>query len=509
MENNSNNLYSAPTDKSLLAAIDLGSNSFRLEIGRLDSGHIQRVEYLKEAVRQGGDLDEDRNLTSESIERGIRCLARFGERLQGFEPKHVRAVATQTLREANNRELFLRLAKKALGFDVEVISGAEEARLIYQGVSRFLPQSDERRMVLDIGGRSTEFILGQGFKSIHTASLHVGSVAWSLKHFGRGEFTENAFARAEIAAESIFDTLGVNFSHRHWDIAYGASGTVGAIADVLTQYGRPVDTITKEGLYWLREELLRAKHVDRLRLLGLKEERKAVIAGGLSITLGVFDFLKIETLNVAKGALRHGLLYDMLTLENEMVDLRNASVQRLARKFDVNETQAKTVAEVAGKLYEKITEPIYFATGERESHARKLYWASLLHEIGGMVSPIDAHLHGAYILDHAQPPGFAQSELHCLSLLILGHKGKLKRLEADFSNRMFVMQLACLRLAVILCHARLMPNLRGIQISAAYNTIKLTLPKTWPEKYPQSYYLLDEELLAWQKTNWLMEVTVA
>lgn len=505
MENNKQN---TPVEKSLLAAIDLGSNSFRLEIGRLDSGHIERIEYLKEAVRQGGDLDEDRNLTPESIERGLRCLARFAERLQGFEATHVRAVATQTLREANNRDVFIKLAKKALGFDVEVISGVEEARLIYQGVSRFLPQSNDRRLVIDIGGRSTELILGQGFTSNHTASLHVGSVAWSLKHFGHGEFTENAFTRAEIAAESIFDTLGVNFSHKHWDVAYGASGTVGAIADVLVQYGRPVDTVTKEGLYWLREELLRAKSVDKLRLLGLKEERKAVIAGGLSIMLGVFDFLNIETLNVAKGALRHGLLYDMLARDNEMIDLRNASVQRLARKFDVDEAHGTTVAEVSCKLFDKITEDIQFANGERESHARKLRWASMLHEIGSIVSPIDAHLHGAYILEHAEPPGFAQSELHCLSLLILGHKGKLKRLEADFSDRIFVMQLACLRLALILCHARQMPNLRGIHLQYLGNKITLSLPKSWPEKYPQSYYLLDEEVLVWQKTNWLFMLNI-
>ena len=495
-----------PAEKSLLAAIDLGSNSFRLEIGQLDSGHIQRVEYLKEPVRQGGDLDEDRNLTAEAMERGIRCLARFGERIQGFDPAHVRAVATQTLREANNRDVFIKMAKKALGFDVEVISGVEEARLIYQGVSRFLPQSNDRRLVIDIGGRSTEFILGQGFKSQHTASLHVGSVAWSLKHFATGDLTENAFTRAEIAAESIFDTLGVNFSHKYWDIAYGASGTVGAIADVLVQYGRPVDTITKEGLLWLREELLRARHTDKLRLLGLKEDRKAVIAGGLSIMLGVFDFLKIETLNVAKGALRHGLLYDMLARNNEMIDLRNASVQRLARKFNVDENHAKIVADVATKLFEKISEDIQFAPGEQEVHARKLHWSGLLHEIGCVVSPIDAHLHGAYILDHAEPAGFSQSELHRLSLLILGYRGKLKRLEADFSDRIFVMQLICLRLAIILCHARQSPNLRGFQLHSQNNSIQLTLPKTWREKYPQSYYLLDEETLAWQKTNWLFEL---
>ena len=503
MDNQTNN---APSNKALLAAIDLGSNSFRLEIGRLDSGQIERIEYLKEAVRQGGDLDENRNLTPEAIERGIRCLARFGERLQGFDATHVRAVATQTLREANNRDVFLKLAKKALGFDVEVISGVEEARLIYQGVSRFLPQSDEKRLVIDIGGRSTEFILGQGFDSHHTASLHVGSVAWSLKHFGNGDFTENAFTRAEIAAESIFDTLGVSFNRKQWDIAYGASGTVGAVADVLVQYGRPADTITQEGLYWLRDELLRTRHVDKLRLLGLKEDRKPVIAGGLTILLGIFDFLKIDTLHVAKGALRHGLLYDMLAREDEMLDLRNASVKRLARKFDVDESHASTVADVAEKLFEKICQDINFAPGEYQTNARKLRWATQLHEIGSMISPVDAHLHGAYILENTEPLGFSQSELHRLSILILGHRGKLKRLEADFSDRMFVKQLICIRLAVILCHARKQPNLRGLQLSCNNNTIVLTAPKTWTEKFPQSYYLLDEETLAWQKTIWQFNI---
>jgi exopolyphosphatase/guanosine-5'-triphosphate,3'-diphosphate pyrophosphatase len=504
-----NNNIATPADKALLAAIDLGSNSFRLEIGRLDGGQIQRVEYIKEPVRQGGDLDENRNLTPQAIERGLRCLARFAERLEGFDTSHVRAVATQTLREANNREVFLKLAKKTLGFDVEVISGVEEARLIYQGVNRFLPQSDEKRLVIDIGGRSTEFILGQGFVSHHTASLHVGSVAWSMKHFPEGDFTEKAFARAEIAAESIFETLGANYSNKHWDVAYGASGTIGAVADVLVQYGRPADVVTKEGLYWLREELLRARSTEKLRLNGLREDRKPVIGGGLSVLIAVFEFLQIETLNVAKGALRHGLLYDMLTREDDMLDLRNASLRRLAKKFDVDQNHANTVADVAVKLFEKVTEDINFASGEQQIHARKLRWAAQLHEIGSMISPVDTNMHGAYILEHTEPQGFAQSELHCLSLLILGHRGKIKRLDADLSNRVFVMQLLCLRLAVILCHARKKPNLRGIQILLNANTVTLTLPANWPQKFPQSYYLLDEETLVWQKANWYLQLLTA
>ncbi|HOY70430.1 MAG TPA: Ppx/GppA phosphatase family protein [Methylotenera sp.] len=509
MDNVQNNTNNPLVDKTLLAAIDLGSNSFRLEIGRLDGGHIERVEYLKEAVRQGGGLDENRNLTADSIERGVRCLARFGERLKGFDAQHVRAVATQTLREANNREAFIKLAKKALGFDVEVISGVEEARLIYQGVSRFLPQSDEKRLVMDIGGRSTEFILGQGFVAQHTASLHVGSVAWSLKHFASGDYTEKAFTRAEIAAESIFETLGEHFSRNQWEVAYGASGTVGAVADVLSQYGRPPELIKQQDLHWLRDELLRAKHVDKLRLLGLKEDRKPVIAGGLSILIAIFQYFNIASLHVATGALRHGLLYDMLANAHEMVDLRNNSVQRLVRKFDVDAAHASNVASVAEKLFKQASTDIHFAPNEQQIHADKLRWAGQLHEIGRMISPVDAHLHGAYILDHTEPAGFSQKELHCLSLLILGHKGKLKRLETDFSDRIFVMQLICLRIAVILCHARTTPNMRAIQLQFSNQTFKLILPQTWGEKYPQSLYLLEEEAIAWQKNNWRFELKIS
>jgi exopolyphosphatase / guanosine-5'-triphosphate,3'-diphosphate pyrophosphatase len=495
-----------PNQQPILAAIDLGSNSFRLEIGRLESGQIERIEYIKEAVRQGGDLDEERNLTEESIERGLKCLARFGERIKGFDKANVRAVATQTLREANNRDVFTKAAKKALGFDVEVISGVEEARLIYQGVSRFLPQSNDRRIVIDVGGRSTELILGLGFNAVHTASLHVGSVAWSLKHFANGEFTERAFERAEIAAESIFETLGNQFNPKNWDIAYGASGTVGAVADVLAQYDRPADTISREGLLWLREELIKHKTSEKLKLNGLREDRKAVIGGGLSILLAIFDFLHLDTMHVAKGALRHGLLYDMLARENTMVDLRNQSVNRLAKKFIIDELHAETVADVAVKLFDKVTANTEFDAQSRVMYRRKLHWAGLLHEIGCIVSPIDSHLHGAYILDHTEPQGFSQSELHCLSMLILGHKGKLKKLEVDFSDHAFVMQLLCLRLAVLFCHARKMPNLRGIQLNTDRQTISLTLPKNWSKKFPQSYYLLDEEMAIWQKIDWSLSL---
>lgn len=495
-------------DQSLFAAIDIGSNSFRLEIGRLDHGHIQRIEYIKEAVRQGAGLDEDGNLDEAAIERGVKCLARFGERLQGFNKSQVRAVATQTLREANNSDHFLQLAKQALGFEVQVISGPEEARLIYQGVSRFLPQSDDRRVVVDIGGRSTEFVIGQGFQAKQTASLHVGSVAWSIKHFSDNSFTEKTFKRAQIAAVSILETLGSTFSSKHWDVAYGASGTVGAIADILVNYGRPPDTITLEGLEWLKKELIKAKTPEKIRLDGLKEERKAVIGGGLSIMLAVFEFLGIETLSAAKGALRHGLQYDMLARDNDMIDLRKASVLGLVTKFKADQEQAENVATIARAIFQQLTAKSSFDSEDIKTHEQHLGWASLLHEIGGAVSPINAHKHGSYIIDHTEPPGFSQNELHRLSLLVLGYRSKLKKLPIDFDDTLFVTQIAALRLAVILCHARILPNMLGIKAKLQKEKIQLTLTKSWTEQYPQSYYLLEEESSIWQKTDWSLSIAV-
>jgi len=222
---------------TLLAAIDLGSNSFRLEIGRLSLGQIHRVEYLKETVRQGNGLDSERLLSDEAMQRGWDCLARFAERLSGFKKQQVRAVATQTLREARNREDFLSRAKQILGFPIEVISGREEARLIYQGVAHLLPQTEDRRLVIDVGGRSTELIVGQGLEASVTESYRVGSVAWSMKYFRHGQLDESAFDRAEIAAKAILDEALSRCPRNAWDVAYGSSGTVGAVGDILSVAG--------------------------------------------------------------------------------------------------------------------------------------------------------------------------------------------------------------------------------------------------------------------------------
>jgi exopolyphosphatase / guanosine-5'-triphosphate,3'-diphosphate pyrophosphatase len=487
-------------DGSLIAAVDLGSNSFRLEIGRLDFGQIRRVEYLKETVRQGNGLDEARNLTAEAMDRGWACLARFAERLAGFSAAQVRAVATQTLREARNREVFLDRARTILGFPIDVISGREEARLIYQGVAHLLPQSSERRLVVDIGGRSTELTLGQQYRAEVMESYRVGSVAWSMKYFPEGQFTEAAFARAAVAAQAVLDEALSAYAPGSWDVAYGSAGTIGAVADVLAAAGMGHGELNRSGLLWLESQLLQARSADRVRLAGLKDDRRPVIGGGLSVLRAVFDLLGIETMQTAQGGLRHGVLYDMLDREHADTDVRASTVTRLASKFEADAAQGQRVGRVACALFAQL------GAGRRghehETHGRELAWAAQLHEIGTLISHSDAHKHGAYILDNADAPGFAHSEQHRLGLLVLGHRGKLRKLEADFSDAVFMQQLACLRLAVILCHARRDPQLRGLVLSASGNVIALTLPSQWAQAYPQSAHLLREEVVAWQKTPW-------
>ena len=486
-------------DGTLLAAVDLGSNSFRLEIGRYEHAHIRRVEYLKETVRQGNGLDEARNLTADAIERGCACLARFAERLAGFGKAQVRAVATQTVREARNRDVFLRRAEQALGFPIEVISGREEARLIYQGVARLLPQSDEPRLVVDIGGRSTELILGRRFEANRMESYRVGSVSWSTRYFPDGQFREGAFERAEIAAQAFLDEALTAYRRERWDVAYGSSGTIGAVSDVLTAAGAAPGLISRDGLDWMQRRLVDGRSAERLRLDGLKDDRRAVIGGGLSVLRAVFRLLDIEEMVAAAGALRHGVLYEMLEREHGDTDMRSATVQRLAAKFEADPAQGDRVGRVACRLLRQLHEGDAQVLAASE---RTVLWAARLLEIGNVISHSDAHKHGAYILDNADASGFSQSELHRLGLLVLGHRGKLRKLAVDFDDSVFIHELLSLRLAVILCHARRDPDLKGLQLHGAGHEVHLGLRRGWSIAYPQSAHLLREECVAWDKTAW-------
>lgn len=495
------------------AAVDLGSNSYRVEIGRVEHGEFLRTDYLKETVRQGAGLDAQRNLTAQAMQKGWECLARFGERLAGFQPGEVRAVATQTLREARNRDVFLSRASEILGFRIHVISGREEARLIYQGVAHMLERSQERRLVLDIGGRSTEMILGQGLASTTMESFNVGSITWSTRYFPDGQFSKKSFEIAEIAAKAVLDEAWDAYNPQHWDKAYGSAGTVGAISDALVAAGWPAGRITQEGLDWLLDTLVAAQSADRLKLAGMREDRKAIIGGGLSVMRAIFNLLGIQSMEQATGGLRHGLICDLLGTTQAEEDLRASSVRRLTQKFATDTKHGVRVGAVATHLFQQLA-PQHKAGEPADQHDSKhllnqLNWAAQLHEIGNHISHTDPHKHGAYILENADIAGFSWSELHALSQLVLGHRGKLRKLEPQLAQEPFALQLLCLRLAVLLCHARRDPELSGLQVSRSgtrANQILLNCAKGWAQAYPQSAYLLREEVLAWQKTPWMLEL---
>ena len=483
-----------------LAGIDMGSNSFRLEIGQLIKGRYRRVDYLKETVRLGAGLDADGLLTEEATQRGLACLARFANRLDGFAPQQVRAVATQTLREARNRDAFLARAQLALGLPIEVISGREEARLIYAGVARLQPSSVPR-LVVDIGGRSTEMILGKERKPLRAESFSVGSVSLSMKYFSDGRFTESAFHQAQIAAGAELEEGLEPFAPAHWQEALGSSGTVGAVSQLLAASGITDGAVTPEGLRWLIEKCLRAQRVDQLDLPGLKEDRRAVIAGGIAILYTLTTQFGIGALMPARGALRQGVIFDLderlqaTALHQDGHDVRDASVRELQRRFIVDINQAKRVSAIAERLYGNV-QPDASAEARRE-----LLWACALHEIGMMVSHHDHHRHSAYLLGHVDAAGFSQSQLKRLGELVLGQRGGLRKIETSLAQLDFAWQVLCLRLAIIKCHARGEVELSALGLQRHGTQAVLSFSREWEQANPRKLHQIREEVDAWSRSG--------
>ena len=489
-----------------LAAIDMGSNSFRLEIAQLKQGRYRRVDYLKETVRLGAGLDAQGLLTEESAARGLACLARFAERLEGFAAPQVRAVATQTLREARNRDAFLRRAEPVLGHTIEVISGREEARLIFAGVARLQP-SALPRLVIDIGGRSTEMILGQARQPKRAESFRVGSVSLSMNYFPDGRYTDTAFRAAQVAAGAELEEALQPFAAIHWREALGSSGTVGAVSQLLSANGISDGTITPAGLRWLMEQCLRAGHVDRLALAGLKEERRAVIAGGLSILYTLATHFGIEALQPARGALRQGVIFDLAErLEAasgdaraaNSHDIRERSVLELQHRFRVDTQQAARVAMLAEALYDGIS--VVPALGEDFHELRReLAWAAALHEVGMMVSHHDHHRHSAYVLAHVDAAGFSQSQQRRLADLLLAQRGGLRKVESHLGQDAFAWQTLCLRLAIIKSHARGEVDPKVMTLRRQGSQAVLSCRAGWAEQHPRSVFLLREEAATWAR----------
>lgn len=480
-------------EHSTLAAADLGSNSFHLAIGRVIDNQIYPLDSIKETVRLAGGLTADRQLDDKAQERAFTALKRFSERLAGMPRAAVRIVGTNALRVARNSAPFLRKAESVLGFPIEVIPGREEARLIYVGVVHSLPLSSQNRLVVDIGGGSSEFIIGHKLKPKEMESLYMGCVSYTTRFFGDGRIEKKSLRRAELAAREQVQTLAARFQREGWREAVGSSGTARSIAEILQKNGQANGGITAAGLGWLREELLRAGELKKLSLLGLRDDRIPVVAGGVAIMSGIFDELEIEEMTVASGALRDGVLWDLLGRVHHR-DIREVTVEQFARRYHVDANQAQRVEALAKKLWSGL--------GDEDSGLDSvddfLPWAAKLHEIGISIAQGAYHKHSAYILANADMPGFSRQEQAWLSNLVLAQRGKLAKVQPAFEIDGRLAELAlCLRLAVIFYRSRRSLKLPKMELERDGEGYRLRVDSKWVEDRSLIGLALEAEREQW------------
>ncbi|MCF9033293.1 exopolyphosphatase [Acinetobacter nectaris] len=451
-------------DEELLAAIDMGSNSFHLAIARVDHGEVKKVVSMSEKVQLAAGLDEDENLTEAAQQRGLACLARFVGRLSSVQPNRLRIVATNALRQAKNGHEFMQKAAEILPKPIEIIAGREEARLIYLGVSHTMANGG-RRLVVDIGGGSTEFIIGEEFEPIHTESLQMGCVVFTNRFFANGDISHKNFQKAFVAACKELTAIANVYRAEGWDTAVGSSGTIKACRQIMINMGLSdeQESITREGLEKLKDKLLKYKHVSDLDFDGLKEDRRAVLPAGLAILYAVFEVMEIDRLMFSDGALREGVMYDLLgRFKHE--DIRDRSVQALVGRYGADVKQAERVVKTAQHLFENVQDPLNLTNEDSDLLRRAAY----LHEIGLAISHGGYHRHGAYLLQHSDIPGFSQIDQNHLSELVAHHRRKIKNeaknetLKAGSMSLVYLCLL--LRLAVLLNHSRSDEMLPAIEL---------------------------------------------
>ena len=486
-----------------LAAVDLGSNSFHLAIGRVVDDQIYPLDSLKETVRLGGGLGADKKLDPAIQEKAIVALRRFHERLQGMPKETVRVVGTNTLRVAKNAKEFLVRAQSAIGFPIEIISGREEARLIYSGVVHSLPLSGHNRLVVDIGGGSTELIIGHKLRPLAMESLYMGCVSFTRRYFPEGRIDKKAMKSAELAAREQVQAIASRYEKVGWKQAVGSSGTARSLAETIHENGHSEGGITRAGLEFLREELLSAGDVRKLSLTGLREERIPVFPGGVAIMSAVFHELGLEEMTVAEGALRQGVLWDLLGRVHHR-DIREVTVEQFVKRYHVDQVQAQRVGNLARALHEPL-EP-----GDDETHFRHrafLAWAAQLHEIGISISQAGYHKHSAYVLAYGDMPGFSRQEQGWLSNLVLAQRGSLAKMSAAFDDDADLMTLALtLRIAVIFHRSRRTLKLPKMKLSRKSKGFRLELEPGWLEHNTLVAHALESEHEQWESVDVNFEV---
>jgi exopolyphosphatase/guanosine-5'-triphosphate,3'-diphosphate pyrophosphatase len=484
---------SNPETSNTLAAVDLGSNSFHMIVANVVDGNIVVVDRLRDSVRLAAGLDENRNITPEAAERALDCLRQFGQRIRGLPEDAVSAVGTNTLRRAKNSEWFLSQARQALGYDIDTITGLEEARLIYLGVAHSMAGAEGQRLVVDIGGGSTELILGEKFETNYRESLHMGCVSMSQRFFADGSLDKAAIKQARIHAKLELRPVQGFYLRHGWQHAIGASGTIKAISKVSEQMGWSDSGITTESLHNIREAMREAGHIANLKLKGLSDERLPVFPGGVMVLSAVFDALEIDRMLISDGALREGLLYDQIDRIRH-ADVRDNSIRSFSERFNVDQDHVQRVQRTAQRLYRECA--VKWGLVDEELHDL-LRWAVQLHEVGLAISHNQYHKHGAYLVEYSDLAGFTREQQRALAALVRTHRRKFNNkvfeaLPEDYRESTRYLAII-LRLAVLLHRSRRDRSFRDLKLKVGKNKLKLVFPVGWLDTHPLNNADLEEE----------------
>ncbi len=487
------------TEDQLLAAIDLGSNSFHLMIAKSEFGELKPVHALAEKV-QLGETDELGMLTVPAIERGLACLERFKQLIDSTSPDKIRIVGTNALRRAKNRQAFIEPAEQIIDAPIEVIYGREEARLIYLGVAHTLSDDANVRLVIDIGGGSTEFILGERFEPKKLESLQMGCVSYGRLYLPDGSISREGFEAAYHRARIEVSHIRRGYHRDVWQEAVGSSGTLRAIETLITTAGWRDAGIDRSSLERLKQKLLTFDHVDDINLEGLSDTRKGVVTAGLAITLGIFDGLQIEEMRTSTGALREGVIYDLIgRFDHE--DVRTRTVLAMQQRYNVDATIAELVSRRVRILASATASEWHLSNNEVDL----LTWAAALHEVGIAVSQKNYSQHSAYLVLNSDLPGFAQQDQEVMAALISGLKGKIRpeTLDAIPSRRRkrVARMMILLRLAAILKHVEEMESIPDLTVCAKGETLTLTYPADWGEAHPLTIWEIEQSQSSFERLD--------
>lgn len=475
-----------------VAAVDLGSNSFHMVVGRLAGESLQVLDRMREPVQLARSLGPDQRISTEGQERALACLERFGQRLRELASEHVRATATNTFRRARNAREFAARASKVLGHPIEVISVAEEARLIYSGVAHVHAASAGRRLVIDIGGGSTELIIGDGFEVVRAFGLYYGCVNFSERFFPDGEIKREYFRRADTAARVELRAIQSRLKSKGWQTCIGASGTITTVHEILRARGED-GGITYGALKRLRRELCDAGRASAATFADVKPDRASVLPGGLAILMAIFKALDIDTMQISSGALREGVLYDLVgRIRHD--DIRDRTITRLARQYHVDQKQADQVEKTSHELVAQLRDSGWLDEPEAD---HTLAWAARLHEIGLAVSYAGYHRHGAYLVANSDMPGFSSDEQLALAALLGGQRRRLLRetfteLPSGMGDRMLRLCIV-LRLAILLNRSRLEALTPRIVSKPNGTSLTLHFEAGWLAQHPLTVADLDQE----------------